>query len=64
MNEEIDHVFERPVFIMSAPRSGSTLLFETLQRAPALYTIGSESHRLIESIPTLATSRHGAVSIP
>lgn len=59
MNEEIDHVFERPVFIMSAPRSGSTLLFETLQRAPALYTIGSESHRLIESIPTLGIGDRG-----
>ena len=53
MSEGIDPVFERPVFIISAPRSGSTLLFETLQRAPATYTIGSESHRLIESIPSL-----------
>ena len=56
---ERDPVFERPVFIMSAPRSGSTLLFETLQRAPQLYTTGSESHRLIETIPTLGVADRG-----
>jgi len=46
-------LFDRPVFIVSTPRSGSTLLFETLSRAPDVYTIGGESHRLIESIPQL-----------
>jgi len=46
------------VFIVSSPRSGSTLLFETLQRAPGLYTIGGESHQLIESIPALSISAH------
>ena len=59
MSEGIDPVFDRPVFIISAPRSGSTLLFETLQRAPAIHTIGSESHRLIESIPTLGIADRG-----
>lgn len=48
-----DPLFDRPVFIVSTPRSGSTLLFETLSRAPDVYTIGGESHRLIESIPQL-----------
>ena len=47
-----------PVFIVSAPRSGSTLLFETLARAPALFTIGGESHRLIEAIPSLGPAAH------
>jgi len=48
--------FERPVIILSAPRSGSTLLFETLAKAPALFTIGGESHRMFESLPELHPS--------
>ena len=40
--------FNRPVFIVSPPRSGSTLLFETVALSPDVYTIGGESHRLIE----------------
>jgi hypothetical protein len=54
-----DPIFERPVIVVSPPRSGSTLLFEILQRAPAAYTIGAESHRLIESLPELQIGRHG-----
>lgn len=46
-------VIERPVVILSAPRAGSTLLFETLAQASGVYTIGGESHRLIESIDAL-----------
>ena len=49
--------FDRPVFIVSPPRSGSTLLFETLARAPGLHTIGDESHQLIEGVPGLAPSQ-------
>jgi hypothetical protein len=44
---------ERPVVILSAPRAGSTLLFETLAQVRDLYTIGGESHALIESIDRL-----------
>ena len=29
--------FDRPLFIVWTPRSGSTLLFETLGQAPGLY---------------------------
>lgn len=47
-------LFDRPVFIISPPRSGSTLLFETLSQAPFLHTIGDESHQLIEGVPGLA----------
>lgn len=50
---------ERPVFIVSSPRSGSTLLFETLARSPDACTIGGESHVLIESIAALDASSHG-----
>lgn len=46
-------VIERPIIILSAPRAGSTLLFETLTQAAGVYTIGGESHRLIESIDAL-----------
>ncbi|MEO6967450.1 MAG: sulfotransferase [Rhodanobacteraceae bacterium] len=54
--------FERPVFIVSPPRSGSTLLFETLSRSPDAYTIGGESHGLIEGMPELDTAARGHVS--
>ncbi len=43
-----------PVFVVNPPRSGSTLLFETLAQAPGLLTTGDESHQLIESIPGLS----------
>lgn len=54
-----DPVFARPVFIVSPPRSGSTLLFETLARAPKLFTIGDESHQLIEGVPQLSPASRG-----
>ena len=54
-----DPVFADPVFIVSAPRSGSTLLFETLSAAPGLYTIGNESHQLVEAIPALNPVQRG-----
>jgi len=49
---------DRPVFIISSPRSGSTMLFEALMRAQESYTIGGESHQLIEAFPALAPSSH------
>lgn len=45
--------FDRPLFIVSPPRAGSTLLFETLAQAPGLFTIGHEAHALIEGLPGL-----------
>jgi hypothetical protein len=48
---------ERPIVILSAPRAGSTLLFETLAQAAGVYTIGGESHQLIESIAALRPGR-------
>jgi hypothetical protein len=50
-------VLERPIVILSAPRAGSTLLFETLAQAQGVYTIGGESHQLIESIAALRPGR-------
>jgi sulfotransferase family protein/aspartyl/asparaginyl beta-hydroxylase len=54
-----DAEFDRPVFIVSPPRSGSTLLFETLAQAPGVYTIGSESHGIFEQLPSLHPAAHG-----
>ncbi|GAC14073.1 sulfotransferase family protein [Aliiglaciecola lipolytica] len=51
-----------PVIILSAPRAGSTLLFETLARHPEIWTIGGESHQLIEHVPSLSTVARGLVS--
>ncbi len=42
-----------PVFIIAAPRSGSTMLFELLARSPDAATVGGESHEVFESIPAL-----------
>jgi hypothetical protein len=58
-NGAVDPVFDRPVFIVSPPRSGSTFLFETLAQAPSVYTIGDESHQLIEGISQLAPESRG-----
>lgn len=55
----VDPVFEHPLFIVSPPRSGSTLLFETLSGTPDLYTIGNESHQLIESVRGLSPIQRG-----
>jgi len=44
------YLFDRPVVILAAPRSGSTLLFETLTRSDDFWTIGGESHAIFESI--------------
>ncbi len=50
--------FDKPIFILSAPRAGSTLLFETLSQFPQLWTVGRESHDLIETIPELHPAAH------
>jgi len=46
-------LFDRPVVILAAPRSGSTLLFETLAEAPQIWTVGGESHHFIEGLKPL-----------
>ncbi len=47
---------EKPLIIVSSPRSGSTMFFEALSKCPDLYTIGGESHLAIESIESLNPS--------
>jgi hypothetical protein len=53
-------LLDRPTFIVSAPRAGSTLLFETLAASARIATLGGEAHWLIEDIPAL---RPGAPSV-
>jgi hypothetical protein len=51
--------FREPVFIVAAPRSGSTLLFETLAENRAFLTLGDESHQQFESIQALSPHHRG-----
>jgi hypothetical protein len=50
---------ERPIFIVAAPRSGSTLLFETLAVTPQLHTFGGEAHWLVEGSEELRPGAPG-----
>jgi hypothetical protein len=63
---KVDYPFDRPVILLAAPRSGSTLLFETLSRSADFWTIGGESHGIFESIrqfnPLLGTCDSNALS--
>jgi Sulfotransferase family/Aspartyl/Asparaginyl beta-hydroxylase len=43
----------RPIIIVAAPRSGSSLLFETLASSTQLATLGGEAHWMVESISEL-----------
>ena len=53
---------ERPIFIVAAPRSGSTLLFETLAASSHLCTVGGEAHWLVEGIEGLRPGAPGVDS--
>ena len=53
---------DRPIFIVSTPRSGSTLLFETMVRTPGLFTAGAESHERIEQVADFFPGARGWTS--
>jgi hypothetical protein len=55
-------LLQRPTFIVAAPRSGSTLLFETLAASSQVATLGGEAHWLIEEIPELRPDAPGVDS--
>ena len=55
-------LFDRPLFIVSAPRAGSTLLFETLSKFDEIWTIGQESHHIEKDIPYLHPASHDYAS--
>jgi hypothetical protein len=52
-------LLDRPIILVSTPRSGSTFLYETLEQAPGLFTTGQESHWLIEDMPGLSPQQRG-----
>lgn len=53
---------DRPLIIVAAPRSGSTLLFETLSVTPQLWHFGGEAHWLIEGHSELRPGAPGVDS--
>lgn len=52
----------RPILIVSTPRSGSTLLFETMVKAPGLFNPGGESHARIEQVADFFPGLRGFTS--
>lgn len=52
-------LIQRPVIILSTPRAGSTMLFDALAQAPEVFTVGGESHTVIEGIPALGPAPRG-----
>ncbi len=52
--EDVAACFNNAVFIVSAPRAGSTLLFSLLSQSPEIWTIGGESHGIYAQFPQLA----------
>lgn len=50
---QINKALQSPVIILSAPRSGSTLLFEYLTSLLGTSWIGGESHRVYRNFPQL-----------
>jgi len=49
----LDQALQSPVFVLSAPRSGSTLLMELLSQHESVWTIGRESHVIYREFPHL-----------
>ena len=58
-HQKADALFDRPVFIVSSPRSGSSLLLETLSASADLYTIGGESHGVMEAVARINPANRG-----
>jgi LPS sulfotransferase NodH len=54
-----ERTMEKPVFIIAAPRSGSTMLYETLACTPGFNSFGGEAHWLIEDHPALRPGAPG-----
>jgi hypothetical protein len=50
---DIRELLREPVIVLSAPRSGSTLLFEQLAALPGIWSIGGESHGVFRAFPGL-----------
>lgn len=55
-HDELRSILHKPLVIIGAPRSGSTLLFETLKCSDDLWSIGGESHIIFNAFPQLHPS--------
>jgi hypothetical protein len=60
--ERAADVLRQPIFIISAPRAGSQLLFETLAGADSLWTVGGEGRGPLEGVAALHPAAHGYAS--
>ena len=56
---DIRELLREPVIVLSAPRSGSTLLFEQLATIPGFWSIGGESHGVFRAFPGLRAENEG-----
>ena len=52
-NDEVMQLVGRPTIVLSAPRSGSTLLFELMANTGPFWTVGGESHVVFNGFPEL-----------
>ena len=52
-SEDVTNLIREPIIIVSAPRSGSSVLFEQMRTLPGLWTIGGESHSIFNAFPHL-----------
>lgn len=59
MNPPADLRFDRPVFLVGSPRSGVSLLHDTLMRAPDVFAVHGAAHALIEATPALDVRQRG-----
>lgn len=58
----LPRVLQRLLIIVAAPRSGSTLLFETLAASENMCTLGGEAHQLVEEHLSLRPGAPGVDS--
>lgn len=50
---DVKSVLRKPLIVVSAPRSGSTLLYEQLALQSGFWTVGGESHGVFRAFPKL-----------
>ena len=52
-DDDVLRLCSKIIILVSAPRSGSTLLFQALSAQPDIWTIGGESHGVFQAFPHL-----------
>lgn len=57
--DQASEIFDRPVFIVSAPRAGSTLLAELLAGSDRLWSLPCEMQPMIDGLPPLSLVTRG-----